>query len=165
MKMLKFLQEKLPSSSIFTEQHFGLECGYKGKKFDCVIHSKAEQQVIVIECDEHAHTKECYTPTCEWSRPFAAYDIFRKPILFIRWNAHTWKVNDVTVRVTKKEKMEHLWKYIEPYVSEETLVTDKLKVTFLYYPTSEKNPIYEYSQEELDRIIKKHFCVPVAHQE
>lgn len=159
MKMLRYLQEKLPESSIFTEQHFGLECGYKGKKFDCVINSRTEKQVIVIECDEHAHSKESYTPTCEWSRPFAAYDIFRKPILFIRWNPHTWKVNDVTVRASKNEKMEQLWKYVKPYISEEIVIQEKLKVTFLYYPTLEKNPIYEYSQDELDDIVKKHFSV------
>jgi len=162
--MLKFLQEKISWSIVYPEQNFGLDCGYKNKKYDCVILSKMSKYVIVIECDERWHSSPSYTETCEWSRPFAAYDIFEKPVLFIRWNPDSFKVNGINIRVTKQEKMEVLWEYVKPYITEEKELEEKVKVSFVYYPmTSEKDitgdisPIYEYTTDELDQKIKMFF--------
>ena len=93
--------------------------------------------------------------------PFAACDIFDKtPILFVRWNPDEWKVNGKTIRKSKKAKMETLLNYIEPYVTEEKILLEKLTVVTMYYPCeideqTGENPtnkiIKEYSAEELEK--------------
>ena len=162
IKMLKFIQEKVPWTIVYPEQNFGEYCGYKNKKYDCVLFSKTKKYVIVIECDEHWHRN--YPENCEWTRPFAAYDIFEKPVLFIRWNPDAWKVDGETIRMTKTQKMEKLWNYMEPFIHEEEhtrqlFAVSNVKVATLYYPTITANPIYEYTNEEIDSKIKMLFSM------
>ena len=158
MKMIQYIQEQLPFVVVFPEQNFGKDCGYTNKKFDCVFFSKTKKYVIVIECDERCHSNDTlYPEKCEWTRPFAAYDIFENPTLFIRWNPDSWKINGETVRVTKKKKMEVLLNYIIPFATEEKNYeeNEKLKVTHIYYPTEHsKNPIREFSKEEIEGKLK-----------
>ncbi len=161
MKMLRYIQEELPFVVVFPEQNFGKDCGYTNKKFDCVFFSKTKKYVIVIECDERCHSNDAlYPEKCEWTRPFAAYDIFEKPTLFVRWNPDSWKVCGNNVRVSKKEKMKVLLDYIRPFALEEVEVeekidaeTQKLKVTHIYYPSETDNPIREFTKPELEEKI------------
>ena len=76
--------------------------------------SKNKKFVIVIECDERAHSTPDmrgtdkivesdfipgYQEKCEWTRPFVACDL----------NSKT-----VAIRTSKKEKMGTLWQTIRP---------------------------------------------------
>ena len=127
-------------------------------RFDCVFYSRTGKIVIVVECDENAHAT--YPEKCEWTRPFAACDIFQpKPVLFVRWNPDAWKVNGTTIRVSKKQKMEVLWKTIQPYAEEAASSSSSsasssefgpLKVISLYYPSITQNPVCKLTKEELE---------------
>ena len=103
-----------------------------------------------------------YPEKCEWTRPFAACDIFQgKPVLFVRWNPDAWKVNGTTIRISKKEKMEVLWKTIQPYAEDSFSSSSSssssyddfgaLKLIHLYYPSVTQNPVHEFPKDDLDK--------------
>ena len=80
-------------------------------------------------------------------------------MLFVRWNPDAWKVKGDTIRVSKKEKMEVLWKTIEPFAEESSSCEDfgTLKVIFLYYPSTFAIPVQEFTKEELEEKINMLF--------
>lgn len=148
MKLVEFLSLKLGDKSLLMHNKaVGIACDYTIRP-DVVIKSKTGKHVIVIECDEKAHSSN--KSICEWSRIFNLYDIYRIPILFFRWNPDHWKVANESQSVRIESRLEKLWSLVNPFYNEDESSANKIEVYFLYYPTRTSNPVVKLSQDEID---------------
>ena len=104
----------------------GFVCGNYRPDFliDCDTH------FIVIENDEHQHTS--YPKECEEARMFNIEQSLGLRTHFIRYNPDSYKVNGVTQRIKRRDRMRRVLERVETLRT--TIPTeDRLYVEYLYY--------------------------------
>jgi len=77
-------------------------------------------------------------------------DIFDKPVVFVRWNPNVWKIKGEKSMVRICGRLDKLWVLLEPFYEEKVEMRNKVEVYYLYYPSKSTDPVYHFSQEELD---------------
>jgi hypothetical protein len=94
---------------------------------------ETDQTVFALECDEHQHDYE--SVQCEiarMSRVYENYSVTRgekpKPMCFIRFNPHAFKIDKETQRITKKARYARLVDILKTYNSEKPF-----EILYMYY--------------------------------
>lgn len=97
----------------------------KNKKCPCITH------FIVVENDENQHSQ--YPKECEITRMYNIEQSLGLRTHFIRYNPDAYKVNNITQRIPKKDRMNKLLERIEYYKLNNNFELNNLSVEYLYY--------------------------------
>lgn len=122
------------------ETRIDFSCFDSGKHWACidfVLYRK--DYTVLLEVDENQH-KYGYTVSCDMKRMNHILTTIRcegntLPVLFLRYNPHTFKINYKTQKITQKERQNCLLKFLNNYKPER----EGLEIKYFYYDQEETN--------------------------
>ena len=119
-----------------------------------------ETHIIVLEIDEFQHKYSNYTINCDIRRMNDIYSAIRCegktiPILFIRYNPHSFLMDGKTKKIYKKERETKLLKFINEYIPK-----NLLEIQYMYYDIIE-NSVLITKELEYNENIKKCVLLPI----
>jgi hypothetical protein len=117
--------------------------------------------VIFLEVDEMQHSSY----QCDLRRMMdivnaITIDGNTLPVLFIRYNPHAFKVNNVKTKVLKKEREARLVKYVSDVLEGKVETGKQLACQYMFYDTDDSNKLDIWANGDYDRSFREDHCLP-----
>ena len=102
-----------------------------------------EDKIIIVECDENQH--ESYPEECESTRMINLSMVYGGlPVMFIRYNPDTFRINEDVQKVPQKKRLERLGGVLKEHIERQP--ESFLHVNYLFYDDDRQRRLEETTE-------------------